>query len=430
MKKIVLLLLTFAMLLPMGFALVHAEGEDNYGAVYDSVTLSNEVYNELTVIHQSEYDRISESYGTLSAFLFCPDMEVFNESKVFIKINYGEVVFNDGLSVKESVRKSAEKLSNEITTEPKYIAKHIPYGMDDIPEDILNEIHEAGAETFLKDHIQSHYTYSAKKDESNISMVSDCPCLSWDVSIHSFYFRCAFDTQSLFDECKGINTEGDIVLKEIHCFEDYFHDHMERNKGSLVYLDTNQGEYFCFCPDINEPNSIYLIPAELYRNAIESRRYLDEFFTGYRNSGEYSSGHPAYYGVSIDAMVDLSDYAVGEYVLENDYQLKEKANYESYVKYYTVGKDIGFSTAEEFRLAVRASGYFNISAFINAMEKNGTTSIEDYRKALGLPIEKNTPSKLWHLAWIIPVAVLVPTAVAVPIIVVRKRKKREISLSS
>lgn len=415
MKKTVLLLLTIAMLLPICIAVVYAEDADSQGNTYDSVTLPDEVYDELTVIHQSTYDKISENDNGLSAFFFCPDMAAFKESKTFIKINHGDLVFEDGLSVKESVRRSAEASSNATDIGSEYIAKHIPYSKDDIPEDVLSQLSEASIDAFLNDYIGGHYIYSAKAHESDISVVSDCSCLAWDAPIHSFYFRCAFDTQSLFDECKGINTEGDIVLKEIHCLEARFHKPLGPDMGALVYIDTNQGEYFCFFPEFNEPNSIYLIPAELYRKAIDSRKCLDEFFTGY----------PYYYRVSVDAMVDISDYVIGENASASDSQLQEKATYESYVKYYTVGKDIGFSTAEEFRLAVEAAGYYDIGAFINAMEKKGTTSVEEYRKALGLPIEKSPPNKLWHLAWIIPVAILVPAAVIVPIIVTKKRKKRE-----
>ena len=132
--------------------------------------------------------------------------------------------------------------------------------------------------------------------------------------------------------------------------------------------------------------------------------------------------------------------------------IDDDPNYQGYSMMYFIGKGLGFESLSQFGDALRKAGYaggvwlggyttYGTSetqyGFIRDMGAAGYTTYAECRAALDAMIAANslptetqqtptpTPSKLWHLAWISPVALLVPAAVAVPIIVVKKRKKKD-----
>ena len=220
----------------------------------------------------------------------------------------------------------------------------------------------------------------------------------------------------------------------------------------MIYYVTNRGDFVYHCSSVEETYDEYLLPIEVYRELLVKQAELTEF---YDMATDYDYN-------CLEGLSDIAEYWIRN---SNDTRSIEKIKQENVSKYaflsqdpnylgyhnlYFIGKGMGFDKLSQFDKALKSAGYIGgiqLSGwvtetpfhydFLEDMNASGYTTYAECRAALDAMIAANAPpaetqptptpapSKLWHLAWIIPVAVIVPAAVIVPIIVTKKRKKKE-----
>ena len=225
----------------------------------------------------------------------------------------------------------------------------------------------------------------------------------------------------------------------------------------MIYYVTNHGDFVYHCAGVEDyviiPYDGYLFPIDVYRDLLVRQEELQKFYCGWDNSEENR----------LEGLLDVSEYWVHELSDTKSIDIRKNKRYEflvrdkeylGYFEIYFLAKGMGYENLYQFDSAIKKAGYiggvqmsgyvpapFDVSdtqyGFLEDMRAAGYTTYAECRAALDAMIAANslptetqptptpTPSKLWHLAWIIPVAVLVPTAVAVPIIVMKKRKKKD-----
>ena len=216
-------------------------------------------------------------------------------------------------------------------------------------------------------------------------------------------------------------TFDDIVVENVYVFDDKYSHTVPT---VFIYYVTNHGDFVYYMPTCSKTEWMsyeYLIPVEIFSEIMSELYKTASFYRG------------LYGGLPTDAINHLRNFDVTNYLVDLNY---ENISTPTLFEYY-LGIGMGYSTYNELNDAVKLGGYSNIRSFEEDMKLRGLTTYEEYRTALDAMIAANAPpaetqptptpapSKLWHLAWIIPVAILVPAAVIVPVTVIKKRKKKE-----
>ena len=244
-----------------------------------------------------------------------------------------------------------------------------------------------------------------------------------------FYIRMydyVINGEALFSIALGSECPNDIEIQNVYAFE--AKDMWEFGPvviSFMIYYVTNYGDYVFYHENLNFGSSEYFFPAEKFIELSVARQSLIDYI-GYTANTDY-----------YEIYDDISEYMVGE---QGNVEFLEEL-VDGHRLSYALGKGMGFETRDELDDALKAGGYKNDEIFLKEMESAGYTTYEEYRIALDAAIVANahssdsetmpadteksapTPSKLWHLAWIIPVAVLVPIGVVSVVIAEKKRKR-------